>query len=60
MRFEKAIRESVKAFSEGMLPEKTLGLSKEGIKYTPEYFDNLEMELNGTYKKEKEDVDVNK
>lgn len=60
MRFEKAIRASVKAFSEGTLPERTLGLTEGGVKYTPEYFDNLEMELNGTSPKEKEDIDVDK
>ena len=48
--FEGVIRQSIKAFKEGKLPEQTLkamsddGNSKE-VKYTPEYFDELEQQV---------------
>jgi hypothetical protein len=48
--FEGVIRQSIKAFKEGKLPEQTLkamsddGNSKE-VKYTPEYFDELEAQI---------------
>ena len=48
--FEGVIRQSIKSFKEGKLPEQTLkamsedGKSKE-VKYTPEYFDNLEEQI---------------
>ena len=46
--FEGVIRQSIKTFKEGKVPEQTLkSLSEEGkeIKYTPEYFDELEQQV---------------
>lgn len=46
--FEGVIRQSIKSFKQGKLPEQTLkSMSEEGkeIKYTPEYFDELEQQV---------------
>jgi hypothetical protein len=46
--FEDIIRQSIKSFKKGKMPEETkLLLEEEGgeVKYTPEYFDELEEEL---------------
>lgn len=54
--FDHVIRQSIKKFMTGDLPEETLKmLSEEGkeVKYTPEFFDELEKELLSD--KEKED-----
>jgi len=45
MKFEDAVKKSVKAFMEGKMPESTNDLIEEGIFYTPEYFDELEASL---------------
>jgi len=54
--FDHVIRQSIKKFMAGDVPEETLKmLSEEGkeVKYTPEFFDDLEKELLSD--KEKED-----
>lgn len=48
--FEGVIRQSIKSFKEGKLPEQTLkAMSEDGktkeVKYTPEYFDELEQRV---------------
>ena len=46
--FEGVIRQSIKSFKEGKVPEKTLEQMSEGgkeIKYTPDYFDELEQQV---------------
>ena len=46
--FEGVIRQSIKSFKQGKLPEQTLkSMSEEGkeVKYTPEYFDELEQQV---------------
>tara|TARA_X000000950_G_scaffold237705_1_gene289432 strand:+ start:744 stop:1001 length:258 start_codon:yes stop_codon:yes gene_type:complete len=59
--FEDIIRKSITSFMQGKMPEATLELAKkEGkeIKYTPEYFEELEKDLMGN--KEKKDNKNNK
>ena len=46
--FEDVIRQSIKSFRKGKMPEQTKRLLEEEgkeLKYTPEYFDELEEEL---------------
>ena len=46
--FEGVIRQSIKTFKKGKIPEKTFeAMSSEGkeVKYTPEYFDDLEKQV---------------
>jgi len=45
MKFEDAVKKSVKSFMEGKMPEATGELMSDGIFHTPEYFDDLEAEL---------------
>ena len=45
MKFEDAVKKSVKAFMAGKMPEETGALMSDGIFHTPEYFDDLEAEL---------------
>jgi len=54
--FEDIIRQSIKSFKKGKMPDQTKQLLEEEggeLKYTPEYFDELEKEL--LEKKEKAD-----
>ncbi len=55
MKFEDAVKKSVKAFMEGKMPEATGALVSDGIIHTPEYFDDLEAELMGEEPNKKED-----
>ena len=46
--FESVIRKSIKTFKKGKIPEQTFAaMSSEGkeVKYTPEYFDDLEKQV---------------
>jgi len=45
MKFEDAVKKSVKAFMAGKMPRATNELIEGGIFYTPEYFDELEADL---------------
>ena len=45
MKFEDAVKKSVKAFMAGKMPRATNELIEGGIFHTPEYFDDLEAEL---------------
>lgn len=64
MIFEEALRTSIKAYFEGKLPTKYLEAHKDSgkdeLRYTPEYFDELEEELIGKPPEaiEEEDEDV--
>mgnify|MGYP006177177193 CR=1 FL=1 len=62
MKFEDAVKKSIKSFMQGKAPSATNGLSEEGLFYNPEYFDELEETLlQDTPKKtknKKEDVDA--
>lgn len=53
MKFEDAVKKSVKAFMEGKMPEETGALVSDGIFHTPEYFDDLEAEMTGEKPEEK-------
>ena len=45
MKFEDAVKKSVKSFMAGKMPTATSELIEGGIFYTPEYFDELAEEL---------------
>jgi hypothetical protein len=63
MKFEDAVKKSVKQFLAGKMPEATNKLVEGGIFFTPDYFDELEAELAEDEpkakksKKKKESVD---
>lgn len=53
--FDHVIRQSIKKFMKGDVPQETLDLLKKDgkeVKYTPEYFDDLEKDLMSDKKKE--------
>ena len=56
MKFEDAVKKSIKAFMNGKTPAATNDLGEEGIFHTPDYFDELEEQMMGDDKK-KETVD---
>lgn len=45
MEYRDVVRQSIKTFMEGTMPEQTASLKEEGLKYTPEFFDELEANL---------------
>ncbi len=45
MKFEDAVKKSIKAFMNGKIAAATNELSEEGIFHTPAYFDELEEEM---------------
>ena len=62
MEYRDVVRQSIKRFMAGETPEQLSSLKEEGLKYTPDYFDELEEELLGekaekTDDKESEDGD---
>lgn len=57
MKFEEAVRKSIKAYFEGRDPEKFLEAHGE-YKYTREYFDNVEEEMLADTKKKKMKKDI--
>jgi hypothetical protein len=56
MKFEDAVKKSIKNFMQGKLPSSTNELTEDGIFHTPEYFDELEESILGEVKEE-ESVD---
>jgi len=59
MKYRDVVKKSIVAFMDGRVPENTASLKEGGLKYTPEYFDDLEKEILGeTESKEKEDNDA--
>ena len=42
MKFEDAIKKSIRGFIEGKVPRNIAEMSEEGLMYTPEYMDKLE------------------
>jgi hypothetical protein len=56
MKFEDAVKKSIKNFMQGKLPSSTNELIEDGIFHTPEYFDELEESILGEVKEE-ESVD---
>lgn len=58
MDYDDLIRKSIKQFLNGRMPEETAKLYQEGVRYTPDYFNDLEKELDadtGKAKKPKAD-----
>jgi len=55
MTFEEAIVISVRKYYQGKMPEKLMETKKGEVKYTREYFDELEEELLNPKKKTKKD-----
>ena len=45
MKFDDAIKKSIKAFLDGKLPDKLIEVQGKEIIYTPEYMDELEEQL---------------
>ena len=45
MTFDEAIKKSIKVFLNGKMPMKTGELKEDGLRFTPEYFDDLEDEM---------------
>jgi hypothetical protein len=45
MTFDEAIKKSIKMFMKGKMPMNTSQISEEGLFFTPEYFDELEVDL---------------
>lgn len=56
MKFEDAVKKSIKAFMQGKTPNATDEMADDGIFHTPEYFDELEEKILGEVKEE-ESVD---
>jgi len=55
MEYRDVVRQSIKSFLEGERPQQIEALKEEGLKYTPEYFDDLEKELLGEEAESKDD-----
>ena len=45
MTFQDAVKKSIKQFMDGKMPKNLMEVSGGEVKYTPEYFDQLEEEL---------------
>ena len=45
MKFQDAIKKSIKSFQEGNMPKNLMELSEGNLLYTPDYFDELEESL---------------
>jgi hypothetical protein len=59
MKFEDAVKKSIKAFMQGKTPIATDEMAEDGIFHTPEYFDELEeMILGEVTEEESVDEDV--
>ena len=64
MRFEDAVQTAIRKYYDGVDPEELLKVQEGEVKYTREYFDELEEELvpskekNESKKKEDEEVEL--
>ncbi len=56
MKFQDAIKKSIKSFMNGKTPEAVGEVEDEGLYHTPEYFDEMEKDILGDLK-DKESVD---
>lgn len=51
MKFQDAVKKSIKAFVEGKMPKNLMEMkADEGLMFTPDYFDELEASLVGEEK----------
>jgi hypothetical protein len=57
MTFEDAIIKSIKNFMSGKIPEKLNEITEEGLKYTPDYFDEFEQEIKANKNVDEEVID---
>lgn len=57
MTFEDAIIKSIKNFMSGKIPEKLNEITEEGLKYTPDYFDEFEQEIKSNKNVDEEVID---
>jgi hypothetical protein len=55
MKFEDAVKKSIKAFMNGKSPAATGDVSEDGIFHSPAYFDELEEQMLGDDLKEESD-----
>jgi hypothetical protein len=55
MKFEDAVKKSIKAFMNGKSPAATSDVGEEAIFHTPAYFDELEEQMLGDDLKEESD-----
>ena len=59
MKFQDAVKKSIKNFMNGKMPPETSGIGEEDIFHTPAYFDEMEENLlDEPKKKESVDEDV--
>tara|TARA_R110002073_G_scaffold61105_1_gene153744 strand:+ start:741 stop:917 length:177 start_codon:yes stop_codon:yes gene_type:complete len=58
MKFEDAVKKSIKSFMNGKMPNSATEFTEGGAFHTPEYFDDLEERLLGDDKKEAVNEDV--
>jgi hypothetical protein len=59
MKFQDAVKKSIRNFMNGKMPSETSGMAEGEIFHTPEYFDEMEEDLLGdNKKKESADEDV--
>lgn len=57
MEYADILKKSIKEFMRGTTAAQTAALKEEGLKYTPEYFDQLEKDILGeSKKKSKKDI----
>ena len=45
MKFQDAVKKSIKSFMNGKTPAATGELNEDGVFHTPDYFDELEKEM---------------
>lgn len=45
MNYQDVVMQSIRSFMDGVVPEQTAGLKEGGLKYTPQFFDDLEKEI---------------
>jgi hypothetical protein len=58
MKFEDAVKRSIRTFMNGKVPSETAEMKEDGLFFTPEYFDDLEkILLDDEPKSNKEPVD---
>lgn len=55
MKFEDAVKKSIKAFMNGKSPAATSDVGEQAIFHTPAYFDELEEQMLGDDMKEESD-----
>ena len=55
MKFEDAVKKSIRAFMNGKSPAATSDVGEEAIFHTPAYFDELEEQMLGDDLKEESD-----